>query len=230
MIESMFSRFAALIPTSMPLLNDPKFTKDREDYTGRSWSKEAITKGRPESLVEVRSAFELVERAMLGDGRKWILGNDCDGPSLVDIEGVWLFIWVRGLKGALPPNLISGELFPKTWAWMDRFEAATKAAGQKMGKAKTVKVDEAVRLTEEGRFAEEEGSVESEDPSLLKKGDVVEVWPTDTGFNHHDRGSLVKLDGKEIVIEKSMREGNAKIRVHAPRHGFRVVRVDRGKL
>lgn len=228
MIESMFTRCAALIPVEMPLLNDPKFTKDREDYTGRSWSRAAILKGRPEALVEVRSAFELLERALIGDGRKWILGNE--GPSVVDIEGVWLFLWVRGMKGALPGNLISEKQFPKTWAWMDRFEAAVKEAGQKMGRPKTVKGEEAVRIVMEGGFVEEVGEVEALDPSGLKKGEEVEVWPTDTGFNHKDRGSLVKLDREEIVVEKSMGDGSTKVRVHAPRHGFRVVRVDRQKL
>src|SRR5258708_7605588 len=38
----LFGRASQLIPSSMPLLNDPKFVTDREAYSGRSWSKEQI--------------------------------------------------------------------------------------------------------------------------------------------------------------------------------------------
>lgn len=62
------------------------------------------------------------------------------------------------------------------------------------------------------------------DPSGLQKGDEVEVWPTDSGSNHRDRGRLVKLDGGEIVVQG--RTGGGKtVRIHAPRHGFRVRKV-----
>jgi hypothetical protein len=82
----LFNRAAALIPSDMPLLNDPKFTKDREDYTGRSWSKENVERGRPEALVEVKAAFEFLEGVVLADGREWVLGEE--GPMLADIEGM----------------------------------------------------------------------------------------------------------------------------------------------
>jgi glutathione S-transferase len=84
--NGLFARAAQLIPPSMPLLKDPKFTKDREDYSGRSWSKEDIEKMRPEALVEIKGAFELLETTMLADGRAWILKTE--GPSLADIEGM----------------------------------------------------------------------------------------------------------------------------------------------
>jgi hypothetical protein len=84
-----FNRAAALIPSSMPLLKDPKFTKDREDYTGRSWEKEDVERGRPVALVEVRGAFEFFEGIVLGDGREWVLGGK-EGPMVADIEGMLL--------------------------------------------------------------------------------------------------------------------------------------------
>jgi glutathione S-transferase len=81
----LFSRASQLIPTSMPLLNDAKFTKDREDYSGRSWSKEQIAANRPEALATIRSAFKVMETILLADGRKWVLKTD--QPTLADIEG-----------------------------------------------------------------------------------------------------------------------------------------------
>ena len=58
-------------------------------------------------------------------------------------------------------------------------------------------------------FAEAEGEVDSNDPTGLKKGQVVEVWPTDTGFNHKDKGSLVALSGSEIVIESKTQDADS---------------------
>lgn len=81
----VFARASQLIPSSMPLLRDPKFTKDREDYTGRPWTKESIDRNRPEALVEMHRAFETIETTLLADGRDWVLKTA--GPGLADIEG-----------------------------------------------------------------------------------------------------------------------------------------------
>lgn len=81
----VFVRASQAIPAEMPLLNDPKFVTDREDYTNRSWQKESIKAMRPEALAHIRVAFEFLETGLLADGRKWILKTD--EPSLADIEG-----------------------------------------------------------------------------------------------------------------------------------------------
>jgi glutathione S-transferase len=81
----MFARAAQLIPTSMPLLRDEKFTKDREQYTGRSWSATAIEAMRPEAVPDVKRNFAFLEKTLLADRRQWILGTD--GPTLADIQG-----------------------------------------------------------------------------------------------------------------------------------------------
>lgn len=83
----LFSRASQLIPADMPLLKDNKFQKDREEYTGRSWSREGIERGRGEALVDMRGAFERVESLVLGDGREWVFG---EGPGLGDIEGLFI--------------------------------------------------------------------------------------------------------------------------------------------
>jgi glutathione S-transferase len=85
-VDSLFARAALLIPVNLPAMNDAAFLKDRREYSGRPWAKDTMEKMRPEALVEVRSAFELLETTLLGDGRDWILKTD--GPSLADIEGM----------------------------------------------------------------------------------------------------------------------------------------------
>ena len=69
----------------MPLLTDPKFVRDREDFGGRSWKKEDIERARPEAVAEIRDGFAFLEEGLLADGRQWILGGD--QPSAADIEG-----------------------------------------------------------------------------------------------------------------------------------------------
>ena len=81
----VLARAAQLIPATAPMLLDPAFQKDRAAMTGRRWDGEMIERMRPEALVEMRGAFEVLESTILGDGRSWILGEK--GPSLVDIEG-----------------------------------------------------------------------------------------------------------------------------------------------
>ena len=82
----IFMKAAGLLPSDMPLLRDPKFTKDREDFTGTGWTKENIDRGRPEAAVGIKQACEFLEGTMLADGREWILKTG--GPSLADIEGM----------------------------------------------------------------------------------------------------------------------------------------------
>ncbi|KUJ15754.1 uncharacterized protein LY89DRAFT_685698 [Mollisia scopiformis] len=221
-----FRNAGALIPAEMPLLKDPKFQKDREEYTGFSWTPENVAKGRADALVEMRNTFENIERNFLADGREWIAGTK--EPSLTDIEAVWLLHWLRGLPGALPPDVISKTQFPRTFAWVERFDGAAKAAAEKMGKPKTVKWPEVKGIVKGSEFAEVEASADGNDPSGYKKGTVVEVWPTDSGFSHRDRGTLVGLDWREIVIKSKMEDGT-EVRVHAPRHGFRIKEVKDGE-
>lgn len=78
-------------------------------------------------------------------------------------------------------------------------------------------------------YAEGVESSKIEDPTGLKIGEDIQVWPIDSGFGSKDRGKLVRLDGEEVVIEKVNAKGTV-VRVHAPRHGFRVRAVDNAKL
>lgn len=81
----IFVRAAQAIPPEMPLMKDPKFTKDREDYMGRSWELESIKAMRPEALTHIRDAFVFLETGLLADGRQWVLKTE--KASMADIEG-----------------------------------------------------------------------------------------------------------------------------------------------
>jgi hypothetical protein len=142
---------------------------------------------------------------------------------------VWPFHWLNTLPGALPPDQISAKQFPKVFAWIDRFDKAIQVAAKEAGKPKTLKGPEAEAQISNDEFAESEGQVDANDPSGVKKGDVIEVWPIDSGFSRKDLGKLVALSIQEIVIESKTESGKT-ARVHTPRHGFRFKKVESAKL
>lgn len=242
----LFSRAAQLLFSlkNNPLLRDPKFLADRAEFaTGGAPAKAPqASSGRQdmaalaaaEALADLRDYCQMLETTVLADGREWIL-KDSDakgpgGPGLADIEAAFVLVWVRSLPGALPKEQFSEEKFPKVWKWLDRFRVAvgeTTKPLQKdsLDKITTVKGDEAKDMILGAQWHEDSESKGVQEGEAvvklhgLKKGTVVEVWPTDSGSGlaHRDVGRLVSLDAREVVIENE--KG---VRIHAPRHGFRV--------
>ncbi|KAI1618000.1 glutathione S-transferase [Exophiala viscosa] len=219
--SGLFARASQLIPTDMPLLNDPKFTKDREDLTGRSWSKEQIAANRPEALAYIRNAFKFLETTLLADGRTWVLKTD--KPTLADIEAVWTLDWLNGLKGALPRELISEKQYPKVFSWIARFNKALNEAKKQAPKPATLKGGAATQRVLNASFAEKDLTIDSADPLGLQHGTEVEVYPTDSGVKHHDKGRLLGLTEDEVVV--SIQPQDKEVRVHYPRTGFRIKAV-----
>ncbi|OAL22394.1 hypothetical protein AYO20_11180 [Fonsecaea nubica] len=208
----LFTRASQLIPTSMPLLNDPKFTKDREEYSGRPWSKEHIAENRPEALAAIRSGFKFLETTLLADGRKWVLKTE--KPTLADIEG------------ALPRELISDKKYPKVFAWIARFNDALKVAKAQAPKPASLKGDAAAERILNASFVDKDLGVDPADPLGLPQGTEVEVFPIDSGTQHHDRGRLVGLTEDEVVL--STQAKGKEVRLHFPRTGFRIKAVTGG--
>ncbi|KAL8971854.1 MAG: hypothetical protein Q9197_003060 [Variospora fuerteventurae] len=219
-VDGVFPRAAQLIPSAMPVLNNPKFVQDREDMTGRSWAKSAIAEGRPEALAHMREFFQLFESTILADGRDWVLNTE--KPTLADIHAVWPFHWLSAMKGALPPTTFGRDNFPKVYAYIDRFSTAVKEAEQTAPKCKTLKGAEAVKHISQAEFAESDGTVDEKDPLGLKKGQDVESWPIDSGFNHRDRGQLFALTQQEVVLTTQAKVGHRDVHIHHPRINFRI--------
>lgn len=184
-----------------------------------------VERMRPEAESEIKGVFTLLEEVIFADGREWVLGTK--DISLADLEAAWPLIWVQGMKGALPPHVASEELFPKTWAWLARFAATTRAAAKNQPKPKNLSGEEALKAIAAAKWSDDVEGVQSGDPSGLKQGQVIQIWPTDSGFKNRDQGKLVGLTTKEIVWETKTKEGNV-VRVHAPRSGFRIMAVKDG--
>ena len=145
--------------------------------------------------------------------------------TLGDIHAGWIFIWLAfDITGSMEEHLFSAEIYPKTFAWLERYKRARKEALEKMEKGGMVRdLDgrEALKQILSGPFGEKEGTVDEKDPSGLKKGDLVEGWPTDTGFKYHDVGNLVALTTQEAVLASKGSDGT-EIRVHHPRWQFAI--------
>lgn len=228
-----------MFPPELPIFKDERFLKDRSEFMGASGRKfgPAPAQARAEATANLRGVFALLESTFLADGRDWLLGSSSrqgEGPSLVDIEGVWVLHWLRGIPGALPRDVLSEQQFPRVFAWIERFDQAVKAAAHKVGQVPTVSGEEAARIIVGAEYVNRDdgfGQVAPEEPVAkaleLKKGQNVVVYPLDTGSTQKDSGVLLSLDGNEVVFEtRATTEGTPAVRVHAPRVGFRVVRED----
>ena len=141
------------------------------------------------------------------------------------MAAIWPFDWLKGLKGALPSDVISEKLYPKVYAWMARFNKELARVKSKGGKPASLKGQEAAQRILDADFADKDIGVNSADPLGLRHGQQVKVWPIDSGFNARDTGSLVGLNDEEVAIEKAIGKS---VRIHFPRSGFRIVPADGG--
>lgn len=134
------------------------------------------------------------------------------------------------MPGALPADVVGPRQFPKVFAWIERFQhAVDEAAHKASAEVKSVTGEEAARVILGASFVEDTVDVDEEDPvaiaGSLKKGVQVRLWPSDTGSLHKDLGVLVGFTRSETVIETRGGDGEVLVRLHAPRHGFRVRKV-----
>ena len=81
----VFVRAVQMIPSSFGLMQDEAFIKDRAGFFGGKSSMADTLAQRPDAIVHMRQAFELLE-SLLQDGREWIAGTK--EPSIADLEGM----------------------------------------------------------------------------------------------------------------------------------------------
>lgn len=219
----IFSRAVQLMPywNAASALQDKTFVDDREKLSGRRMVAEQMEANRPDAVQHMRQAFELVEGTFLADGRDWVLGGN--EPSLADLNAVWPFAWLiiePAMRGALPKELISEESYTKTFAWVHRFmDLAKKRKGDMQKPEKLDGERMRDRILTASSSAVDTDFIHN-DPLNLERGSEVEVFPSDYGQGHKDRGPVVGLTTKEIVIR------NAKgLHLHFPRWNFRINKV-----
>lgn len=162
----------------------------------------------------------------MGDGREWVLGGS--KPTVADVHAIWPFDWLLlpYMVGDLPVDIFGETIFPRTWAWVKRFNEVYAETLKQTGSPEIVSADETVRRIEDAEYFEAEGEVDPADPLRLEKGQIVDVFPTDmaSGFAHRDTGKLVSIGVMDICIETKTKNGK-EIRIHFPRTNFRISRA-----
>jgi glutathione S-transferase len=217
----IFANTVKLMPywEASGVLQNKVFLDDRQKLSGgRRMTAQAMEMGRPDALQHMRQAFELMETTFLADGRKWILNSE--GPTVADIDAVWPLSWLiadRGMKGSLPETYFSEKIYPKTYAWVHRFmnevaqkKKQTRPPNSLDGPSMKTRVSDTTSPLEATTFADS-------DPLDLQPGQQVEVYPTDYGQAHKDRGALVGLSTTEAVIRNTQN-----LHLHFPRWNFRI--------
>jgi len=133
----------------------------------------------------------------------------------------WVFHDPR-MEGAVPESVASEVTHLKAFARIHRFRTSWLSArlpdDQSLEK---ISSEHAIRTILSSGWAEDGGKVDETDALGLKEGQEVEVWPLDSGMDHRDRGFLGRLSTNEVMILIQSRSSK-KLRLHFPRHNFRV--------
>jgi glutathione S-transferase len=204
--------------TSNGLLQNKGFLDDREKLMGKRMTAEGMEANRPDGLQHLRQAFDLLETMFLADGRTWVLGTD--EITLADIDAVWAFAWLLEdpfMKGSLPEEFVNDKRLPKALSYIRRFMDEVKRKKLQAPKPTTLKGDAMRDRVLRAALEHQPTEFISDDPLSLNVGDEVQVFASDYGSSHKDRGSIVGLTLAEVVIR------NAKgLHIHFPRWNFRI--------
>lgn len=131
------------------------------------------------------------------------------------------------LPNAMPDDFFSAERYPRTRAWLARYDNAIERAKQYSPKPKELEGSVAVEQTLKSPMntsvdsAGDKLTVEP-DPCGLKQGMEIEMYPIDTGFGRRDRGRLVHLTSAEVAVSAKSEKGDTDVRIHYPRWNFSV--------
>jgi len=131
------------------------------------------------------------------------------------------------LPNAMPDEFFGTRCYPATRAWLSRYDDAVAKAKEAAPQVSELKGPAAVEKVLSSSFQDEDLRVES-DPLALKKGEVVNMWPIDTGYNRKDSGKLVKLTANEAVVATKTQQGGKEVRIHYPRWNYTIASAGKG--
>jgi glutathione S-transferase len=218
------------MPSNASIMQNTTWLADRKSGSGGRITAGTLKSKRASALVDLNSYFYWAEHGLLADGRKFLF--DTDEPTLGDVHGVWSFDWALHMamgdsaEDSCDEDVINSWRFPKVNAWVERFKEAHAKALEKHGRPEVISGREAKTRILGSDFMELEGKVDLCDPTNLKRGQLVEVRPTDFGSTHADRGRLVSLCSREAVIAIRAEGIEGCLRLHYPRTGFRITAVN----
>lgn len=127
--------------------------------------------------------------------------------------------FVRGMP--VPKGLITAEVFPKVFSWLDRYQAAIEKAKSSAHEPRTLDGQAVADSILRSDFGQSQLTVDAKDPTGLKEGTEVEIYPADWLTEHKDRGRLVGLTAHDVTIAVQSKK-DVEMRIHAPRTGFKI--------
>lgn len=139
------------------------------------------------------------------------------------LSACWIFDWLF-LLNSYDEKFFNKSIYPRTFAWRDRYNAAIEQAKKDAPTPTELSGDDAVTKVLGSNFqdADRELKVQA-DPTGFQQGEEVEMYPIDTGYNSKDKGRLVGLDAHEAVLQaRSQRDPGVEVRIHHPRWNFAI--------
>jgi hypothetical protein len=130
--------------------------------------------------------------------------------------------FVTGMN--LPEDIISEKVFPRAFAYFDRYRAAVEKAKSDAPPPTPLDGPAAAEQIHRSEVGLATVSFDTNDPTGLKEGTEVEMYPADWSTEYRDRGRLVGLALDEVTISVKSK-GNVELRVHAPRTGFKIKEI-----
>lgn len=189
-----------------------EFITDRIAFMGEDFSRAASQRELAVNRQRVTAQMNALS-AMLGDGRRFILGDE---PSSADLSAYHTLWFARANGGEAAEAMM--PLTDAIRSWMGRIEAFGHGTRGEMTSAEALDI---------ARAAEPEpaGGVDANDPSGLAAGTAVLVRADSA--NDPIRGTLVGADDREIVIRHE-NERVGTVHAHFPRFGYSAVADEQG--
>jgi hypothetical protein len=114
------------------------------------------------------------------------------------------------------------KYFPCFFGWRQRHIDLWKAARKKQEKIPEIDNSEATKRVLVSSFREAQGHVDINGFTSLAQGSQVQAWSLDEYSGRQEIDSLVALMRQEVVIEKSAKDSQTKVRVQHPRWNYRL--------
>lgn len=125
------------------------------------------------------------------------------------------------LPNAMPDEFFGTGRYPATRAWLSRYDKVIAKSKETAPQVRELEGPEAVENVLASSFRDEDLRVDS-DPLALKKDEVVNMWPIDTGFDRKETGKLVHLTADEVAISTKSEHGGKEVRIHYPRWNYSI--------
>lgn len=183
---------------------DEAFRQDRAKFSGRDFDVGRMKAALPKLVDQLRAHLAHLD-TMLGDGRKFLLGNE---PSLADLSPYHCLWFIARNVGADAPPL---KDLPRLRAWMKRVDAIGHGMPGELDAKAALEI--ARNATPQTKPA-----TDAADPEGRKPGARVSVVPDDAGRDPVI-GELVASSAREIVIKRNDPQVGD-VMVHFPRAGF----------